>query len=94
MFRADALSINDSILDANALIITELSEKEVQIKVDANHTISNVEILDVLGRIIYSFNGNSSIEVYDISKLSKAAYIAKVTLTSGQTISKKAIKRL
>jgi len=94
VFRADALSIDDSILDANALIITELSEKEIQIKVGANHTISNVEILDVLGRIIYNFNGNSSIEVYDISKLSKAAYIAKVTLTSGQTISKKAIKRL
>lgn len=91
---ADALSIDDSILDANEVIITELSEKEVQIKVGANHTISNVKILDVLGRIIYSFNGNSSIEVYDISKLSKAAYIAKVTLTSGQTISKKAIKRL
>jgi hypothetical protein len=94
VFRADALSIDDSILDANEVIITELSEKEVQIKVGANHTISNVKILDVLGRLIYSFNGNSSIEVYDISKLSKAAYIAKVTLTSGQTISKKAIKRL
>ena len=94
VFRADALSIDDSIFDANALIITELSEKEVQIKVGANHTISNVEILDVLGRLIYSFNGNSSIEVYDISKLSKAAYIAKVTLSNGQTISKKAIKRL
>lgn len=94
VFNANALSIDDNSFDPNELTITELSEKEVQIKVGPNHTITNVEILDILGRTIYSLNGNSSSEVYDISKLSKAAYIAKVTLATGQTVSKKAIKRL
>lgn len=93
VFRADALSIDDNIIDSNELIITELSDGDVQIKVSSPFTITNVEVLDVLGRQVYNLQGNNSVEIYDLSKLSNAAYIAKVTLSNGQVISKKAIKQ-
>ncbi|WP_138432347.1 lamin tail domain-containing protein [Winogradskyella algicola] len=93
VFTSEALSVNDNTLTSNDLIITELNNGEVQIKVNASYIIENVEILDVLGRRIYNLVGNNSIEVYNLSKLSKAAYIARVTLSNGQVISKKAIKQ-
>ncbi|GAB4154555.1 MAG: hypothetical protein Tsb0033_02680 [Winogradskyella sp.] len=94
VFRADALlSVNDTVVTPNDLSITELNNGEVKIKVSNPYTIKSVEILDMLGRQIYKLNGNSAVEVYNLSKLSNAAYVAKVTLSNGQTISKKAVKR-
>lgn len=93
VFTPEALSINDNTITANDISITELSNGEIQIKVSKQYTIVHVDILDILGRQVYSLNGNGSTEVYDLSKLSKAAYIAKVTLSNGQVISKKAIKQ-
>ncbi|WP_412559715.1 carbohydrate binding domain-containing protein [Winogradskyella sp. MIT101101] len=93
VFRADALSIDDNQLDDNDLSIVEQSNGDVRFSIGKNLTITTVEILDVLGRQVYNLKGNSSVEVYDLSRLSNAAYIAKVTLSNGQVISKKAIKR-
>ena len=93
VFTPEVLSVNDDIITANDLIITEFTNGEVQIKVSEQYTIQHVEIIDVLGRQVYSLFGNSSVEVYNLSKLSNAAYIAKVTLSNGQVISKKAIKQ-
>lgn len=93
VFRADALSIDDKQLDDNDLSIVEQSNGDVRFSIGKNLTIANIEILDVLGRQVYNLKGNSSVEVYDLSRLSNAAYIAKVTLSNGQVISKKAIKR-
>ena len=46
-----------------------------------------------MGRVIYQLTGNHNTETYNLSQLSKAAYIAKVTLANGQTLYKKAVKR-
>ena len=93
VFRADALSINDYESDDTELTIIELENGDVEFRIGNNLTITQVEILDLLGRRIYSLSGNNSSEVYNLSNLSKATYIARVTLSNGQTISKKAIKR-
>jgi len=93
VFRTDALSVDDNQVDANDLTITELANGDVEIKVSKKLTISNVAIIDILGRQIYNLSGTSSREVYNLSNLSKAAYIAKITLSNGQVISKKAIKQ-
>lgn len=93
VFTPSSLSINDNVVDANDLIISELSNGEVQFKVGKKHQISNVVILDILGREIYNLQGSNSTEVYNLSQLSNAAYIAKVTLSNGQVISKKAVKQ-
>ncbi|WP_179339358.1 choice-of-anchor D domain-containing protein [Winogradskyella ludwigii] len=93
VFETLTLSIEDSVIEATDLTITELQNGEVEFKVGKSQTITNVELFDALGRRIYTFKGNSATEVYNVSKLSQAAYIAKVTLASGQVISKKALKQ-
>ncbi|WP_299120733.1 GEVED domain-containing protein [uncultured Winogradskyella sp.] len=93
VFAPSLLSIDDNLADTNDLTITELLNGDVQFKIGKKLTISNVVILDVLGREIYTLQGSNSTEVYDLSKLSNAAYIAQVTLSNGQLISKKAIKQ-
>ncbi|REE17036.1 lamin tail-like protein [Winogradskyella pacifica] len=93
VFTQSTLSIDNNIIDANTVTITEFQNGDVQIKVGKTHTIKHVAIIDVTGRIIYNLPGNDSTEVYNLSKLSQAAYIAKITLSNGQVISKKAIKK-
>ncbi|EPR71003.1 hypothetical protein ADIWIN_3310 [Winogradskyella psychrotolerans RS-3] len=93
VFTQSTLSINDNIVEANEVTITEFQNGDVQIKVGNTHTIKHVVIMDVTGRIVYRLQGNDSTEIYDLSKLSQAAYIAKITLSNGQVISKKAIKQ-
>ncbi|WP_299777523.1 choice-of-anchor D domain-containing protein [uncultured Formosa sp.] len=92
-FTQATLSIDDVSISSNDISIIELANGEVKISTSKNTTITNVEILDMLGRRIYSLKGNSSSEVYNLSKLSQAAYIAKVRLSNGQTINKKAVKQ-
>ncbi|WP_299102510.1 choice-of-anchor D domain-containing protein [uncultured Winogradskyella sp.] len=94
VFTTNALSINDAVIDANTISIVELANDNVEFRTNSKQVIiTNVEILDVLGRRIYNLKGNSSTEVYNLNQLSQAAYIAKVTLSNGQVISKKAIKK-
>lgn len=93
IFNNNILSIEDTIADANAVTLVELLNGDVEIKITNNFKITKVDIFDITGRHVYNLNGNSSTEVYDLSKLSKAAYIAKITLSNGQVISKKAIKQ-
>ncbi|MDH7912268.1 choice-of-anchor D domain-containing protein [Winogradskyella sp. SYSU M77433] len=93
VFVIEALSINDNVISANDITISELQNDEVRFSTSKKVTITNVEILDVLGRQIYNLKGNSSTETYNLSQLSNAAYIAKISLSNGQVISKKAIKQ-
>ncbi|SDS52457.1 choice-of-anchor D domain-containing protein [Winogradskyella sediminis] len=93
VFIPTTLSIDDNIIASNEVTITELQNGDVKISVGDAHTIKHVAIIDVTGRIIYSLQGNASTEVYNLSKLSIATYIAKITLSNGQVISKKAIKQ-
>ena len=93
VFTPTALSVDDNFAEVNDLTITELPNGEVQFRVGKKLQISNVIILDVLGRQVYNLQGSNSIEVYNLSQLSTAAYIAKVKLSNGQVISKKAIKQ-
>ena len=93
VFRDSFLSINEEELSVNNLTIIELQNGDVQFKVPNQYEIKTVEIIDILGRSIYSLKGDSSKETYNLSNLSQATYIAKITLTNGQVITKKAVKR-
>ncbi len=93
VFTPNALAIKDHQITPNDLNIRELSNGDVEFSITNTVTIAKVEILDILGRQIYRLTSSSAREVYNLSKLSKAPYIAKVTLSSGQTITKKAVKR-
>jgi len=93
VFSANALSVNDIAADANVLKISELQDDQVQFSTSNNLSIKSVRIYDLLGRQLYNLRGNRSIEVYNLSNLSSAVFIAKIELSNGATITKKAIKK-
>jgi hypothetical protein len=93
VFNRESLSVGDELLTVNQLVILELPNGDVQFNVSQQHQIKQVDIVDLTGRVIYSLKGNHHTEIYNLSQLSKAPYVAKVTLANGQTLHKKAIKR-
>ncbi|RSK41681.1 InlB B-repeat-containing protein [Mangrovimonas spongiae] len=94
VFRNTSLSVEENLLSNNNLTIIELQNDNVQFSVNERHKITSIEILDLLGRQIYTLQGtNSSKVTHNLSNLSSATYIAKVTLANGQVINKKAIKK-
>lgn len=93
VFQNQTLSDGGIDLQPNDLSIIELNNGQVKFIVGHNLTIESVEIFDMQGRILYNLSGSNGIEIYNLSHLSQAAYIAKVTLSNGQTITKRAVKR-
>jgi len=93
VFKSETLSDIEMQSNAKNLTIIELANGHVQFKTNNNLNISSVKILDILGRTLYLLNGSNPSEVYDLSKLSQTAYIAKVELSNGQIITKRALKR-
>ncbi|TXE13137.1 T9SS type A sorting domain-containing protein [Seonamhaeicola algicola] len=93
VFSNAALRTNTALANNNSLKITALQDDFVQFSTSNNITIKTVKIYDVLGRTLYNFNGNSSTETYNVSKLQNSVFVAKVTLSNGVEISRKAVKR-
>ncbi len=90
-FSANALSTDDIDAKSNTLKIIELTEDHVQFT--ASKAIKSVRIFDLLGRQLYNFKGQSNSETYKLSNLSSAIYIAKVELSNGAILTKKAFKK-
>jgi hypothetical protein len=93
VFRDSFLSINEEEISTSQVSIIEHANGEVQFTVPNTYEIKSIQIMDLLGRTIYQLKGDSHSETYDLSNLSQATYIAKITLSDGQVISKKAVKR-
>lgn len=93
VFNANALSVNNIDKDVNALKIVELQDDQVQFSTSNSLSIKSVRIYDLLGRQLYNLSGSRSVEVYNLSNLGNTVYIAKVQLSNGTIITKKAIKR-
>jgi hypothetical protein len=92
-FSNQALSVEDALLNKNALTIVQLENDEVQFTATNNLNIKNVAIFDLLGRQLYQFTGNSIQETYKLSNLHNSVFVAKVTLSNGGVITKKAFKK-
>jgi len=93
IFSQDALSINNVDINKNALSIIEHKNGDVQFKLNDINNISNIKIIDLQGRILYDFKVDSKDETFNLSNLSQAPYIAKITLDNNLVITKKAIKK-
>lgn len=93
VFRDSFLSVNEEELTSNHVSIIEHDNGEVTFKVPSQYKIQTVDIIDLLGRTVYNLKGNSSTETYNLSNLSQATYVARVTLANGQVLTKKAVKR-
>lgn len=92
-FSNQALAVEDVLLNKNTLKIVPLENDYVQFKTSNNLSIKSVQIYDMLGRQLYSFKGETTSETYKLSNLNSSIFIAKVTLSNGAVISKKAFKK-
>ena len=87
------LSVNDVQLNTKAFKIVELQDDLVQFNTNNNLTIKAVNIYDLLGRALYQFKGENTSETYRLSNLNNTVYIAKVALSDGTVVTKKAVKK-
>ena len=93
VFTETALSIGDVNIDKNTLQIIELQNGDVQFKVSSPYEMKSIEIIDLLGRTLYKLGAQGNSQTFSLSNLSQATYLAKVELTNGYVITKKALKR-
>ncbi|PKQ45871.1 T9SS type A sorting domain-containing protein [Confluentibacter flavum] len=93
MFNNQSLSTDELVADANTLKIIDLDNDRVTFSITNNLKIKNVTVFDLLGRELYQFKGQNSEETYLLSSLKNTIYIAKVELSNGATITKKAVKK-
>lgn len=92
-FLNDILSTGEVTLNSSHLSIIEHDDGVTQVSVPPQFQINSVEIIDLLGRRLYYNKTNASTQDHDLSHLSASVYIVKVTLSNGQTISKRTVKR-
>jgi len=92
-FSDKALSTNDIDLNDNRLTIIELDDSRVNFKTANSLSIKTVTIYDLLGRQLYNLKGKNNSETYELTNLKSTVYIAKVELSNGAIITKKAVKR-
>ncbi|MBT8272911.1 MAG: T9SS type A sorting domain-containing protein [Bacteroidia bacterium] len=93
-FTEDALSLDEVELTGDDLIILEGENDNILFKLSGNYQMATIEIIDLLGRTVYKLNGEDRNQItYNLSSLSQATYIARVTLTNDKVILKKMVKR-
>ncbi|MCF8274869.1 MAG: T9SS type A sorting domain-containing protein [Flavobacteriaceae bacterium] len=93
VFNAQALSTNQFNLDANTIKISQVDDTHVTFKASNNLNIKTIAIFDLLGRQLYQLKGTHNEETYKLSNLNNAVFIAKVELSNGAVITKKAVKK-
>ncbi|WP_299382637.1 lamin tail domain-containing protein [uncultured Lacinutrix sp.] len=94
VFTNNTLSTVDLESNPENFSIVELQNNNVKFSINSNNlTIKSVEILDLLGRKVYNFRGSENTETYNLSNLSSSVYIAKIELSNGTVITKKAVKK-
>ena len=93
VFNAVSLSTDTFDLNANTVNILQVDDTHVSFRASNNQSIKTVTIYDLLGRQLYQLKGQNSEETYNLSKLNHAIFIAKIELSNGAFITKKAIKK-
>lgn len=93
VFQPEVLSVIENDIASKDLTILELPNGNVKFSVGNDLTISAIEIIDLLGRTLYKIPAENATEIVELSNLSQTVYLAKVSLSNGQTITKRAVKR-
>jgi len=94
VFKDTSLSVSEETISEQNISIIESRNNDITFNLTSqNLTIKAIKIYDVLGRLLYDLKGNSNTETYNLSNLSQASYIARIQLSNGLIISKKAIKQ-
>ncbi|APY11141.1 hypothetical protein BWZ22_07745 [Seonamhaeicola sp. S2-3] len=92
-FSNSTLSTDTALTEAGSLKIVALDSDYVQFSTSNDLQIKSVAIYDLLGRALYNFKGSNSSETYKLSNLKSPVFLAKVELSNGAVISKKAVKK-
>ncbi|APY11140.1 hypothetical protein BWZ22_07740 [Seonamhaeicola sp. S2-3] len=92
-FSNSTLSTDTALTEASSLKIVALDNDYVQFSTSNDLQIKSVAIYDILGRVLYNFKGSNSSETYKLSNLKSPVFLAKVELSNGAIISKKAVKK-
>lgn len=71
VFDATVLNTETFTTNTNKLSIVNLENNYVKFSVASNETIKSVTILDLVGREIYNFSGNSSSEIFQLNQPKK-----------------------
>jgi hypothetical protein len=93
VFTSETLGVNEAKFDDNSLQIIELPNGDVQFKLSSSFEMKSIEIFDLLGRTLYKLDAQGNSQTFSLNNLSQATYLAKVKLSNGKVITKKAIKR-
>jgi hypothetical protein len=93
VFTRETLSSNEAKLNSNSLQIIELLNGDVQFKLSSPFEMKSIEVVDLLGRTLYKLDTQGNSQTFSLNNLSQATYLAKVKLSNGKVITKKAIKR-
>ncbi len=80
-------------IGAGIVSIIELENHKVKFLVKTKHKIKTILILDSYGREIFTFRINKKNNVFNLSKLNRSVYVAKITLSDGTIISKQFLKK-
>ncbi|GAA4233463.1 hypothetical protein GCM10022291_10480 [Postechiella marina] len=94
VFNTDnTLSTNQEEINTNKFTIVDVDDNKVQFNTNSNLDIKSISVFDLLGRQLYNLKGENTSETYTLSNLKNTVYIAKIELSNGVVITKKAIKK-
>ncbi|MFD2551336.1 lamin tail domain-containing protein [Bizionia sediminis] len=94
VFTDRTLNLETTASEGAALLLIEDDENQVTFMVTGvQATMKTIDIFDISGRLVYRFSANSNTEIHNLSKLSSAPYLARVTLSNNKTLIKKAVKK-
>ncbi len=92
VFSRNALNTNSNeLLNGNNLIVSN-TNSQVLVKVSGETTMKNIQVYDVIGKLISNVNLNTNEATLQGNYQTGAVYFVKVTLQNGQTLNKKFIK--
>jgi hypothetical protein len=91
VFNENALSLGEHTINNDSLSIIKLNNGDVQFILSSHLELKSIEVIDLLGRTLYSLQANGNSTTYNLSNLSQAPCIAKVKLSNGVVITKKIV---
>lgn len=77
----------------NNLSIKKLDEDNVQFSVSENRMIQHIQIIDLLGRVLFEFKGERNSITINLMNVKSAIYFAKVKLSNNQIVIKKLLNK-
>jgi len=93
------IRFNESLLTSDTtktlqeiLTVIELDDGSLKLSVSKFMKMNRIEIIDLSGRILYDIKLNNSSVILRMDNLSQTTYFAKVLLSNGSSLIKKAIK--